>query len=307
MSTYKAIRDIAELITPTGVPDADDVTSLTGMLDKVMRNTSLPASTVPHINTVPGIENKDFSGWLNAFSNLTTVANGLLDGELLQWDRSAVNLSIGSLSADDDVAGGPGARVVLVEYIDENGDAQEIGVTLDGTNESPTGIMAQCVNGMTVVSTGGTSNRNHCNTGIIYAGVGSLSGGVWTVGKPDIIYSVINAGYSLSSCCHFMVPNGKKCHIVELVITNDALTKNDTASVLVRLQIVVGPGESDILDLQVLEIFHLGAMFQNGMGIPIFSPGSVVTMETRSDRGTGVATTVLASFVWVDTAIYPNA
>ena len=304
MSTYQLLSDLS------GTVDAGEIkVKLSSSQTALRQLSSADAFIMPNLGIEAGLTNIDISASIVAEGSWTTVATGLLDGETLFWDRAGREISVASLNAADD-DGSTGAEKVFIEYIDVAGDAQVFEATLNGTAEvicddgSP--IVAVAVNALTVTQTGGTTNRTQTNTGKVYCGVSSAdaSPGVWTAGKPDMIYSVIEAAYTVSRQAHFYVPNGVKFIATEVNSTNDATAKNDGARYRIVLGLTFGP---TAVAARVVDVQGIGTFVYQAKGVPALSPGSVIMLEATAVLAGGVDTSIVFSGVLADTTIFPNA
>ena len=102
---------------------------------------------------------------------------------------------------------GPGARTVLIEYLDAAGATQKATMTLSGTTPV-TGAQATFIQRVTVLSTGSNGT-----TGTLTAKIGSTT------------YTTIAPGDVQSHDAAYVVPAGKQLRLTGVLVTADATTR----------------------------------------------------------------------------------
>jgi len=126
---------------------------------------------------------------------------------------AATKLKLSSSHADDDAVTGQGAWTVRVTGLDANYDPLEEDVILDGQAAVETVGLFLRVFRMKVLTTGTLLD----NTGIIYAGTGTVTSGV-----PANKYAAISAAENQTLMCLYTVPAGKTLLMDQLNVTGNA-------------------------------------------------------------------------------------
>jgi hypothetical protein len=133
------------------------------------------------------------------------------DGGTVPHPTVASVLKISSTSTDDDGDPvGTGARTVYIEGLDGSYNTVSETVTLNGQTEVNTTNSYLYVNAFYVATVG----SGGANAGTIYAGTGTVTGGV-----PAVIYDLIATGYNNRTTAHYCVPAGYTGYMVKGIIT----------------------------------------------------------------------------------------
>lgn len=151
---------------------------------------------------------------IHVFGHNPDIDNGVektiwpIDGILGHPDEPVI-MTISSSSAND-TAAGTGARTVFIEGVNGTGGLTTEVVTLDGQTPVSTVNKYDAIERMVVQTVG----SGEANTGVIYAGTGTVSSGV-----PDVPYSAIGIGENNSLVGHWTCPTGHTGYLVKGLIT----------------------------------------------------------------------------------------
>lgn len=289
----------------------DNVNTLTTSLDNKV---GMADGLAMRLGLLPGVTRRLLIGDILATNQETTVGGGIDPGEILEFDRSGPFLAIASTSANDSIAlgpgpaGFPGAQVVLVRYIDANGDEQLQTFNLFGqtkvTLTSPafptpgTPIPMQCINFIGVALTGTTET----NEGRIYIGRDSDT---FTAGKPDTrIWNVVEVARAVNNSIHNMIPAAVTTHLIQITFSSDSTEKNDGLVVHVRTQQAILE-TGGFVSRNALDIHILGNITLNGIAFPGFTPGSVFSLTSQTAGGAVVGVSVSVAMADVRNDVYP--
>ncbi len=286
----------------------DSVNDLTTSLDN---KTGMADGLAMRLGLMPGITRRILIGDGFATNLETTVGDGLEPGEIIAFSRTAVGLSVASTSALDTLAGGTGAQIVQVRYIDENDDEQLEIFTIFGTTPTPltippiglgspnVPILAKSVNFMGV----GLAGATEVNQGRIYIGA-STDG--FTGGKPDTdIWNVIQTLRGVANAIHMMVPQAISSHLVQITFSSDSTEKNDGLVVRERTRQVIAATGGGFVSRNVLNVHILGNITLNGIAFAGFNPGDVFQLTSQTEGNAAVSVSCSAAFMDVRNDVYP--
>ena len=273
----------------------------------------MPESLAMNLGLLPGISRRFLLGDQLATNQETTLGGGLEPGEILQFDRAGVELSIASTSPLDSVGGAPGASICLVRYIDMNGDEllstfPLLGKTPVALTSPPqfiapgpyTPIPMQCIN-FIGVAVGGATGANGTNQGRIYIGP---TADVWDGGKPQNIWNVVDTQRAVNNNIHMMIPAAVSSHITQVTMSSDSTEKNDGLRMRLRTsQFITQTG--GFVDRSSLDVHILGNVTLNAHSIPGFTPGSVFQITSLTAGGAVVGVSVIVSMADVRNDVYP--
>lgn len=150
-----------------------------------------------------------------------------------------------------DIAGGAGAREVVLEYIDTNGDAQTEFITMNGTTEVlTTAIDIKMVNDFYVSKNGDGANNNKS------VALGDIN--IYEIGDSNLVYNVIKKEGNKSLSTLRMIPNNTVYQIDALIVSGDTkgvtvkfrVNESDTGvqtdGFLFRIPVTIGDSPASI-------------------------------------------------------------
>lgn len=158
-----------------------------------------------------------------------------------------------AIVSDDngDIAGGAGAREVVLEYIDINGDAKTEFLTMNGTNEILTVATDIIMVNDFYVSKNGDGINN--NKGVA---LGNIT--IYEIGDSNLVYNVIKEGGNKSLSTLRMIPNNTVYQIDALIVSGDTkgvtvkfrVNESDTGvqteGFLFRIPVTIGDSPASI-------------------------------------------------------------
>lgn len=185
-----------------------------------------------------------------------SIATGTYD----IWEGSASTIPLPNPSGQQmaiisdnngDIAGGAGAREVVLEYIDSNGDAQTEFITMNGTTEVLTiATDIKMVNDFYVSKNGDGANNNK---GVA---LGDIT--IYEIGNSNLVYNVIKEGGNKSLSTLRMIPNNTVYQIDALIVSGDTkgvtvkfrVNESDTGvqteGFLFRIPVTIGDSPASI-------------------------------------------------------------
>lgn len=225
------------------------------------------------------------SGFNRNINAETSLATGLLTGETLTVLGSAEQLQIASSDVTD-TGGDVGALTVVLVYIDNAGAENTEIISLSGT--TPVNIGSSTgfgVNNLVVL----TAGSNLTNVGNLYVGPSSAT---WTVGKPDVIIDVVEAGCGLKQSCVHYVPAGTSLSLTNFFATS-TMVGSDTAEMKMVVYQGLPPTTTKIV------ITPLGASHDINTSIQGFpalvGPAAILVNAVRTQGNGTVACSVILS------------
>ena len=253
-----------------------------GMLDGVAITSGL----------VPGMNMRIISGNTESTSVVRTVSDGLSAGERLSFNRTAQTLAIASTDANDNISG-TGARVVLIIYINTDGDEKTQVAVMNGQTKVTIGNDIQCINRLILIS-GGSGNTN---AGDIWVGEDADT---FTAGKPDNnLWGVMATDNGISNMAWHMIEKNTSSITLDMTFSSDSTSKND--GLIINLLI---HNESSGVILKPFIIHLLQYTRVPGISIPTISENNVLEFTTINSSGTN-AVTVICQSVDVNKSLFP--
>ena len=174
------------------------------------RAPSRPFSTLVATDSVPDIDNAFIGGDSDVIN--TTYSTIWPEGGTYVFPTSASTMTVSSDSAND-TSTGTGAIAVQITYLDSSYvQATEV-VVLNGTTAVTTSASIFRINQVLVISSGSSDH----NEGIIYVGTGTV-----TAGKPENVFAIISATFSLTNSAVYTIPADKSLNIINVVTATEA-------------------------------------------------------------------------------------
>lgn len=176
------------------------------------------------------------------------------------WEGSASTIPLPNpngqqmaIVSDDngDITGGAGAREVVVEYIDLNGDAQTEFIVMNGASEVLTVATDIIMINDFYVSKNGDGVNN--NKGVA---LGNIT--IYEIGNSNLVYNIIKEGGNKSLSTLRMIPNNTVYQIDALIVSGDTkgvtvkfrVNESDTGvqtdGFLFRIPVTIGDSPASI-------------------------------------------------------------
>lgn len=162
---------------------------------------------------------------VHKFGRNGDIANGTSEdinsqGGIYVWPTSPMTLEAISASANDD-SGGTGARVITIQGLDENFDAVEEDITMNGTSASVATTATFIRVNRAFVKTAGTYSSTS-----VGANAGTITVRIESAGATQILIELEGAlPIGQSQIARYTVPNGKTAYMLSASLNVES-TKN---------------------------------------------------------------------------------